>query len=248
MNDTIKISEIWYSEDEKKWSDALNKYNDIVDDQKLEEEMDDVNPAEVKTMNFNSFYSFLKRYYKWKYQKNYLNKRLEDLKKHESDEDKLMKIRDRIFALYDQDKENTEKLIEEVKQISGLGVPGASGLLSILFPEDYGTVDKFLVISLCLVDGLDEHDKLLKIDESNIKTKDAVLLERIIRDKAKELNDRFKPDAKDKWTPKKLDKVLWAYRDEQQTAYYKIEQAIVKKGAELSKEEKKRLSERIMNI
>ena len=157
----MRISELWYSKNEEDWNIALNEYDKKVDSD-LEEYMDNITSEEVKTMGVEEFYEFLRdKYFEWKYKKNYFQRRLNDLAKHQSGDGKreLLKIKERFFELADQEKENTSKLLEELTKISGLGVAGASGLLSILYPEYYGTVDKFLVISLCLVDGLDKHDE-----------------------------------------------------------------------------------------
>ena len=244
----MRISELWYSKNEEDWNIALNEYDKKVDSD-LEEYMDNITSEEVKTMGVEEFYEFLRdKYFEWKYKKNYFQRRLNDLAKHQSGDGKreLLKIKERFFELADQEKENTSKLLEELTKISGLGVAGASGLLSILYPEYYGTVDKFLVISLCLVDGFDKHDELLKIDVSEIKINKAVLLEEIIREKAASLTHMFKPvEEKDKWTPKKIDKVLWAYRDEHQIAYYNIEKAISANRELLTDEDRERLVDKI---
>jgi hypothetical protein len=45
-------------------------------------------------------------------------------------------------------------------RIRGLGIAGASGLLSVLFPEYFGTVDQFVVMSLLCINGLKERKSL----------------------------------------------------------------------------------------
>lgn len=169
----------------------------------------------MREMTDQEFYDFLyNRYYLWKYKKNYLNRRRKDLEKHTSDEGRLMlkRIREEIFEACEKEIENTEELLKIVKKISGLGVAGAGGLLSILYLEYYGTVDKFLIRSLRSVGGLEKHDVLLKMKEDEIKISDGKILEDILRAKADDLNKRFRSDY---WTPRKPDMILWTYRDTQ---------------------------------
>jgi hypothetical protein len=42
------------------------------------------------------------------------------------------------------------------KEIHGLGTAGASGLLALMFPQRFGTVDQFVVKALKQVEGLPE--------------------------------------------------------------------------------------------
>ncbi len=93
------------------------------------------------------------------------------------------------------------------KQILGLGTSGASGLLAVLFPHEFGTVDQFVVKALCEVDGLREHVQIECIDPESIKVKDGILIISILRRKALELNKSFGTSV---WTPRMIDKVLWA--------------------------------------
>ena len=54
--------------------------------------------------------------------------------------------------------------------------------------------------------------KAVKISmcSESLTLKDGILLEQILCAKAEELNQLFQTD---KWTPRKIDKVLWAYRE-----------------------------------
>ena len=116
----------------------------------------------------------------------------------------LEKIRNNIFNL---DLCNIEKSLCNAKEIYGLGVAGASGLLSIIFPNYFGTVDQFVVKSLLKIEGLKEHDLLEKMNAESLKVSDGVILIKIMRDKAKMLNEEFNTDF---WTPRKIDMILWS--------------------------------------
>ena len=84
-------------------------------------------------------------------------------------------------------------------------------MLSLLFPEHYGTIDQFVVKSLQKV-GL---DSVKGMDPENLTIEDAVVLEDIYRSKAKELNDQFETTN---WTPRNIDMVLWAFREKKDCA------------------------------
>ena len=49
----------------------------------------------------------------------------------------------------------------------------------------------------------------LRLDHNNLKERDAVLLIDIMRRKARQLNGWF---GTNKWTPRKIDMILWASR------------------------------------
>lgn len=99
-------------------------------------------------------------------------------------------------------------MLTVVSQIKGLGISGASGLLSILFPEQFGTVDQFVILSLLKISDLPEHDQIAKMKPESITCKNGVILEQILRQKAAKLNTQF---GSQNWTPRKIDMVLWAF-------------------------------------
>jgi len=91
-------------------------------------------------------------------------------------------------------------------EIRGLGTAGASGLLAVLFPAYFGTVDQFAVKALRKIPGLQESSSVAAMDPDSLKVKDGCILIRIMRRKAEELNRTF---STRKWTPRKVDMVLW---------------------------------------
>ena len=101
-----------------------------------------------------------------------------------------------------------EKALEKVKEIKGLGIAGASGLLSILFPSKYGTVDQFVVKRLLEIHDLPERKIITEINPESISLSQGATLIEILRRKADELNVHNKTDF---WTPREVDMVLWSY-------------------------------------
>ena len=87
-----------------------------------------------------------------------------------------------------------------------MGIAGASGLLSLLFPKYFGTVDQFVVKRLLEISNLPELNLIKKINPEVISLNEGVLLIEIMWNKAEELNKKFNSYN---WTPRKIDKVLW---------------------------------------
>ena len=67
--------------------------------------------------------------------------------------DELDAIRRKLLSL---DTDDIRSSLEAADEIRGLGTAGASGLLSLMYPHKFGTVDQFVVKALSQVDGLPE--------------------------------------------------------------------------------------------
>lgn len=203
------LSLLWHEGEESDWEQALTHYHTLYKDAELEHEMDELKWESVHQMLPAEFYNFLKnQYFVWKYTaKNRLGSTLKQLKWYEESGqmDELGDIQEKIF---NSDRADISTMLQVTGQIRGLGIAGASGLLSILFPELYGTVDQFVVKSLMLIDDLPEHDTVSKMAPEVLTLKNGVLLEEILRRKATELNRNFGSQS---WTPRKIDMVLWSF-------------------------------------
>ena len=114
-------------------------------------------------------------------------------------------IRRRLLALSQQDIRSG---LEAACAIRGLGTAGASGLLALMYPNSFGTVDQFAVKALRLIAGLPEGTKLARMNPVGLTISDGVIVIEILRRKAAENNRIFRSEA---WTPRKIDKVLWTY-------------------------------------
>ncbi|MDX9701517.1 MAG: hypothetical protein RBU23_00585 [Candidatus Auribacterota bacterium] len=207
----MDINKLWVSGTESDWSAMLDSYWNYVkpDNMQLEKDMDVLNPDYVKKLDAQGWYDFLlNKYFRWKYTApnryatttNYLKKYCENGRLHV-----LNQIKDCLFSF---DKENIEAGLSI--KISGLGVAGRSGLLSLLFPKHFGTVDQFVVKALLNVTRLPERNLLTSMNPNGLTIKDGVILIQIMRQKSTELNNKFKTDS---WTPRKIDQILWACRD-----------------------------------
>ena len=218
----IDIVRLWHEGSEAEWRAALEKYyeNENVFEG-LEDHMNHVKPEMVRNMSADEFYEFIHdKYFDWKFTDGRIcsngQKRLEKTYDNASGKKELFEIKEDMFKIHDFAPENTRLLFNVVRGVCGgivgLGIAGASGLLAIIWPGEYGTVDQFVVEALLEIEDLPEQEQIKAIKyRSNLKLKEGILLEDILRRKAKELNEKF---GTDEWTPKKVDMILWTYRNE----------------------------------
>ena len=98
--------------------------------------------------------------------------------------------------------------LKTASAIHGLGTAGASGLIALMYPQKFGTVDQFAVKALWQVEGLPEAEALVRMNPDSLTISDGVLIIGVLRRKAGDLNRTFKSAI---WTPRKLDMVLWTF-------------------------------------
>jgi hypothetical protein len=219
------INSLWHSQSEAEWLKALDKYNQYITRPEiaaLDKEIDPLDLNMVKRLNTDEWYTFLyQKYFPWKYTApNRLATTRASLEKHRERPNGLADIRRIKQELLVFPKQDIQKGLNLATQIGGLGIAGASGLLALMYPEHFGTVDEFLVLALAQVDNLPERAELremaTKIGDSkkpkgkpfSIELNTGTMLIEILRRKSKENNRWFNTSF---WTPRKLDKVLWAY-------------------------------------
>ncbi|MBQ7897530.1 MAG: hypothetical protein IJ323_03820 [Clostridia bacterium] len=202
---------LWYDGLEIQWQEALNAYYYMLGPEQriIEDYINNVNVEEIHSLDEVEFYQFLyDKYFVWKYTaKNRLATTRKSLEKYiKNDELSILKsIKERLFSM---PKDNIKNCLEIACEIYGLGTAGASGLLAILFPTNFGTVDQFVVKRLQEIDHPIYNFDLKNMNPENLKIKDGVVLVEIMREKATELNNKFNTDF---WTPRKIDMVLWAF-------------------------------------
>ncbi len=206
----IGIKVLWPSDNESQWKRALQQYYDLVPDRNkpLDIEMEKLDWRNVEAMSTEEFYIFLyEKYFVWKYTaKNRLATTRMHLKKYSTEGRmaELQQIKDQLFKA---DRNDAWLCLTIATRIRGLGPAGASGLLSILFPEQFGTVDQFVVKALCKIEDLLEREQIERMKPEMLSVDDAVVLTSVLRRQAKNLNAIFKTEL---WTPRKIDMILWA--------------------------------------
>jgi hypothetical protein len=104
------------------------------------------------------------------------------------------------------DPSDIEGALLTAQRIKGISPSAASGLLSLLYPFDFGTCDRYVVAAL-LTPNLGQTSAIQAMKPDALTTEDCLLLIELMREKASANNASFGGKA---WTPRKIDKVLWA--------------------------------------
>jgi hypothetical protein len=169
--------------------------------------MDKLDVDSVKLMDPEAWYRFLlEKYFRWKYTvPNRYASTTKILRKYSSNNElrTLHAIKERLLVLNNDD---IQQCLALASSIRGLGTAGASGLLAILFPLQFGTVDQFAVKALAQIPELPERQMIAAMNPESLKLSDGVTLIRIMRRKAEELNRAL---STTEWTPRRVDMVLW---------------------------------------
>lgn len=207
----INIADLWHSSDSANWEQALHRYWDFVQPRNLELErsLDVLDMDRLRSLSTKGWYEFLHdEYFRWKYTapNRYATTTIQ-LKKY-LDNDELEELESSRQQLLNLDCNDVRRGLMTAKKIRGLGTAGASGLLSLMYPNHFATVDQFVVKALRHVAGLPEAAALAKMNPENLSIKDGVLLIGILTRKAKENNQVFGTSA---WTSRKIDMILWTY-------------------------------------
>jgi hypothetical protein len=206
------INSLWESKNERDWKIALENYWSFVrpENIKLEEKLNDLKLEKIISLDPVGWYNFLHdEYFRWKYTapNRYASTTLALKKYKESNQlDGLFDIKKRLVNF---DTSDIRIGLSIAKEIRGLGIAGASGLLSLMYPEKFATVDQFVVRAFWQIPGLSESTDLKKMKPENLTLRDGVILINIMIRKAKENNILF---ATDFWNPRKIDMILWAAR------------------------------------
>lgn len=207
----MNIIDLWRSSDPIAWEQALQRYWYFVQPRNLELErgLDTLDLKRLQNLSPQGWYDFLHdEYFRWKYTapNRYATTTIQ-LRKYVDGGAlvELEKLRQQILNL---DINDVRLGLKTAKMIRGLGTAGASGLLSLMYPEHFATVDQFVVKALRLVSDLPEANALSKMNPLNLSVTDGTLLIGILDRKAKENNRLFGTST---WTPRKIDMVLWTY-------------------------------------
>ncbi|MBI4557101.1 MAG: hypothetical protein HY706_05905 [Candidatus Hydrogenedentes bacterium] len=205
------INDLWQSGDPQAWSDALARYWEYVQPSnlQLEQELETLDLAMVAELDALGWYDFLlHKYFRWKYTaKNRYATTTRCLRRYadEGKLDDLHLIKQRLLAL---DVIDLPHGLSVALNIRGLGTAGASGLLALMYPTTFATVDQFVLKALRTVQHLPEAVILEKLKPNALSVKAGVVLISIMQRKAAENNRRFRTTE---WTPRKIDKILWTY-------------------------------------
>lgn len=213
----LAINDLWDSVNEQEWKDALERYWGYLkpENLKLERALLNFSPELLKKWDAEQWYRFLRDiYFPWKYTAaNRLAQTTMRLNRYE-EEGRLAYLHGIKGRLLRLNPSHIGECLEIAESIDGLGPAGASGLLAWLYPKWFGCADQFVVKALAAeVQSLTERVQVLAMlrHADSLTDKDAMLLIAIMRKKALGLNKKFGTDA---WTPRKIDMILWASRDD----------------------------------
>ena len=154
--EALPIAELWTSSDPAAWERALARYWSYVrpENLDLERSLDSLDLERLREMDSQSWYQFLRdEYFVWKYTAaNRYASTTGQLQRYVDDDalDELDAIRRKLLSL---DTDDIRLSLYAAEEIRGLGTAGASGLLSLMYPHKFGTVDQFVVKALSEVDG-----------------------------------------------------------------------------------------------
>jgi hypothetical protein len=208
----ISIDKLWESNNEHDWKIALEHYWSFVRPENidLERELNELKLEQIIIMDQIGWYNFLlNKYFRWKYTapNRYATTTLA-LKRYK-DSNQLDKLFDNKKRLLSINTTNISAGLSIAKEIHGLGIAGASGLLSLMYPNSFATVDQFAVKALCKIPSLSESNDLKKMKPDNLTLNNGKTLIDIMTRKAMDNNRNFDTDF---WTPRKIDMILWASR------------------------------------
>jgi len=212
-----EMNYLWHRGSLGDWRSALQGYWDLLNPSQLplERQMADLAPSVIAKMNPSEWYDFLlHKYFRWKYTApNRYASTTKCLKTYVADHslDELDSVRRRLLALDPTDIRGGLKTAGEIR---GLGVASASGLLALLFPEHFGTVDQFVVKALQSVRSAHELEFVRAINPKNsLSMRNGILLIGLMREKARQLNSRL---STEEFNPRTIDMVLWSCRHDAQ--------------------------------
>lgn len=207
----MEIRDLWDSCESADWDQALQQYWMFVrpGNLVLEKQLDVLNIQRLQELSPQGWFDFLKdEYFRWKYTapNRYATTTIQ-LKKY-LDPGQLEELDDIRSKILNFDRSDIRLGLTIAKKIRGLGTAGASGLLALIYPSSFATVDQFVVKALRMVGNLPDADALSRMNPQNLTVSDGALLIDILTRKARELNCLFKTTT---WTPRKIDMVLWTY-------------------------------------
>lgn len=204
----LTVDELWNSSDSKSWNEALQRYWEFVKpaNRALERKLEKLDFDDLRLLDSKGWFDFLRdQYFRWRYTDKkwyatttrYLHRYVED-----GSLDELHNIKRQLLSLNLTD---IGSALNKAKEIRGLGTPGASGLLALMYPRLFGTVDQFVVKALRNVKALPEAGILGRMNENSLTIQDGVILIQVLQRKAAVINRLF---GTEEWTPRLLGSVI----------------------------------------
>jgi hypothetical protein len=188
------ISNLWVSEDPGAWSGALERYWSFVQPRNLELErsLDALDLERIRSLDAQGWFDFLRdEYFRWKYTSRNSYATTTRRVRGCVSVDELVgldRMRQQLLVL---DTNYIRLGLRTVSAAPGLGTAGALGLLALLYPKKFGTVDQFAIKALRQVEGLPEAEALARMEPAGLSISNGVVVFDVLRRKAAELNVAF---------------------------------------------------------
>jgi hypothetical protein len=198
------VADLWRSDGAQDWHDALAHYWDLVKmpNRGLEQRLETLDLDRLRRMDARGWYVFLREEGPALNRYGSITKELRALVDAPGVE-ALDRCRKRLLAL---DPSDIRTALNAALAIPGLGMVGASGLLSLMYPSAFGLVDEFVVRALREVQGLPEAAVLPRMGGRPLTVRDGVIIIGILRRKAADLSR----ELDEVWTPRMIGRVLRA--------------------------------------
>ena len=165
------IANLWNSADANAWEQALARYWDFVRPANLELEraMEALDMDRIRRMDAPGWYHFLlHEYFRWKYTApNRYATTTRQLRRYSETGtlEELHRIKERLLAV---DRTDVGRALSVADEIRGLGTAGASGLLSLMYPETFATMDQFVVKALYEIPDLPERAAVARMNPGGV--------------------------------------------------------------------------------
>ncbi|MBX9791902.1 MAG: hypothetical protein K2Y37_23510 [Pirellulales bacterium] len=178
-----KPFELWRSRRQQDWDQALRAYWDTVPARSMEIEraMDNLSLSRISQMDESDWFLFLRdEYFYWKFMvrkrnTNYLEKQSRA---------ELFEIKRELLDMRfsDDDRDGIRRAIRAADKVAGLDVKSATGLLAVMYPKWFGTVDRHVIDCLQTISELPEFDAIQEMSaRKNVTVDDATLLVLVMR-------------------------------------------------------------------
>ncbi len=209
--DILPICELWFSNDAAEWNAALHRYWDAASVSRnvaLEQSMERLDRERIRQMSPDEWFEFLHdEYFRWKYTAaNRYATTTSFLRRKGGTQVGRQELHQIRANILDINPANIRAAID-ITKLPGLGTAGVSGLLSLLYPEAFGTVDQFVVKALREVLNLQEASAIARMNPEGLTSRDGEILIKIMRRQSVVLTHSLGA----LWRPRDVDKVLWTY-------------------------------------
>lgn len=218
------LADLWDSRDAAEWHRILDRYWDmptVVKNMALERRLHDAWTMRSDILaSAQTLHRFLRdEVYPWKGEPRYVPGWQHALDHYNQTTPQGLKILRK--ALSDEAGSGPpQDAIKRVTRIGGAGIPVASACLALLYPEHFGTVDRWALRGFLTlrhhptIDGfrawVKDPDTFLNQQDDMQALRTAELMILLYRDRA----DRLRVlDPEEGWTPRKVDMVVWTLRD-----------------------------------